>query len=269
MISKEPNGIGKNDVRQFAGNEGRTELIDNLTVRMCDNEERLEQNNYSSDRMPYYKKEYDEQCAEFLRVFSVEQFPFLQESFNDPNVNKRFDLTWKKILSMTSLSHENSGLLSTLDVFFTEPKNVSNYEGVFNTLNYIKNYIYYCLDKSESLDIFKDYDYKKVVVKAILPTIVEYLRDIKKDTELQLSIGKADLLEPESPYFNEEMIVSAVAFGTTYENLVNHNYTEAERLLFLPRTLNKNDNNKNDNNNIDNNNNTNNNNTGKIFVKIM
>lgn len=235
--------LDKGQLEQFRNilcdDESRQDLIDyvNKKISIIKDVSRV---NFSSDRMPYHKEENENGCLQLLQQLSVADFKFLQDTFSVSGANRKCDLDWGKVVGIQTVSFGVPGLLSTLEEFYKDPKNVYDYEGVYNTLNYIKNYIYYCLDEKSSIDIFEDYDEKVKLVTERFPAIAKYLYDIMSGTKLQLSIGNNGLygaISKDGKSFtnNQYKIVEAVAFGTDLKKLEREDYTDSKRLLFLPR----------------------------------
>lgn len=200
---------------------------------------------FSSDRMPYYKEENRKQCIELLKEIKLNELPFLESAMtrDAKGVNLWSFLPLSKIDK--NLTHDECTLLF-LENFFKDKDYIEGHEGVYNTLNYIKNYIYYLLINNNNLnkeDIFIDYDDKYKIVTEQISEIANYLYELRKtDIELKLSIGNAglynttkriDTAKPLSRF--QKRFVSAIAFGTSYEKLEKRNYEDCKRLLFIQR----------------------------------
>lgn len=190
---------------------------------------------FCSDRLPNYRKENEEYYLELAKQINLRDVPFLCDSLNARIVNNfpcpRFYL-------------DDNYSLFCLENWFKEILNMYRREGGYNTYNYIKNYIYYLLLNDSNVgveDIFKQYEEKKLLAKEHVSEIASYLYEYLKNIDgLYLSIGRQGIANtarrtnnsvPLSPY--QEKLVSAVAFGTSYEKLEDRNYEDSKRLLFI------------------------------------
>jgi len=186
------------------------------------------------DRIPNYRKENEEYYLELAKQITLGDVPFLCDSLN-ARVNKfpfpRFYL-------------EDNDSLFYLENWFKDTYNIYHRDGGYNTYNYIKNYIYYLLLNNSNIskkDTFEQYEDKKLLAKEHIAEIASYLYEYLKNVDgLYLSIGRQGIANtarrtnnsaPLSPY--QEKLVSAVAFGTSYEKLEARDYEDCKRLLFV------------------------------------
>ena len=205
---------------------------------------------FSSDRMIYMNDSNQEKIREVLKKLTIDDFLFLEASFK-AYTNRRRNFPFERI-SEFRFKNKNSVLmysfitLDKLDSFFEDDEdNKFLYEGVYNTLNYIKEYIGYCLDDKEDVSkevLFSDYEKKKDIVSINFLTLGKYFSDMREGTKLQLSIGNSGFKSTSTSVkssktltYNQMNLVSAVAFGTSLEKLEEGNYEDCKRLLFLPR----------------------------------
>ena len=198
---------------------------------------------FSSDRLSNYRKENEGRCIELLSELTLNDVPFLRGAFSAREVNRMGPLLTARIDDNLS---DNFNLL-TLNEFFSEPYTVFCYEGVYNSLNYVKNQIYYYLLNNSNVsksELFDGMEYKMELTSKQLADIASYLYEIKKlSSQLKVSTGNAgisgtrkrsDKKDTLSSY--QKRFVQAVAFGTTCEKLENGNYEDCKRLLFIPRS---------------------------------
>lgn len=188
--------------------------------------------NFSSSRMIPHSKDDEIKSLELMKKFNIGDFSFLISSFSTSANRSPF---------FSALIQEGSQQIVTLadlDKYFFDTKHIREYEGVYNTLNYIKNRIYSVKDEL----IFQDYSEKKSVCQLKLGEIASYIKSIKDGTKLQLSIGNVGLTRSANGTYShihpyQQTMIDAVAFGTSLEKLESGNYEDCKRLLFLPRNI--------------------------------
>lgn len=140
---------------------------------------RLTQNNitligdFSSNYIPYYDSELEDKCNEALKTLSLNDFFFFATTFSEKGNTKKegkdFNIFPEELLIKMSDYGINGQLLrkkveypwawfskfddcDALSITFDKIDNMfkdniftEKYEGTYNMLNYIKNYIYYLL----------------------------------------------------------------------------------------------------------------------------
>lgn len=200
---------------------------------------------FSASRLPNYKVENEEFCLQLLNQIIINELPFLEAVMgrDAKGVNAMSFLMHSRIGE--GLNGDNCSLIK-LDDFFKNYHNVNSHEGVYNTFNYVKNYIYGLLISNQNIfkeDIFADYEDKYCLVCEQIADIASYLYEIRKDAdEIKLSIGNAglyattmrnDTIKPLSRF--QRRFVDAIAFGISYEKLEKKDYEECKRLLFVPK----------------------------------
>lgn len=204
---------------------------------------------FSSDRMPNYREENESRCIELLNEIKLNELDFLVSSMSRDakGVNAMSCLPLTRIDK--DLKWDDCTLLS-LETFFKDHYQIESHEGVYNTFNYIKNYIYYLLMNSSSLDrdgVFALYDDKFKMVSEQLADIASYLYEMRNDaSELKLSIGNAGLYNTTRRVDNSKPLsrfqrrfADAIAFGISYDKLEKRDYEECKRLLFVERNRRK------------------------------
>jgi len=200
---------------------------------------------FSSDRMPNYREENENRCIELLNEIKLNELSFLVSSMtrDAKGVNAMTYLPLSKLGK--EINFDNCTLFS-FDNFFKNHYEVESHEGVYNTFNYIKNYIYYLLINNKNLDrddVFALYDDKYQMVSEQIADIASYLYEMRNDfSELKLSIGngglygttkRIDTSKPLSKF--QRRLADAIAFGISYDKLEKRDYEECKRLLFVER----------------------------------
>lgn len=210
-----------------------TELIEYVGNRLARiNEINRDFRNYSSSRVIEHSLADEKRCLDMFKDFYVSQFPFLADSTHSRVNRIGVFMIDRKIVYPDNMT------LAELDEFFYDDLNVYNYEGAYNTLNFIKNRFYAVGSDS----VFLDYAAKKAICRLNLGDIAKYILDIKSGTKLKLSIGEVGLVrtmnsgyKSSRPYQNT--MVEAFAFGTDLAKLEDNNYEDCKRLLYLPRNV--------------------------------
>ena len=187
---------------------------------------------YSSSRMIEHSLEDEKRCLDIFKDFYVFEFPFLVESIHN-RVNRMGIFMYDN-----EVVYPDYMTLAQLDILFKDDNTVYNYEGAYNTLNFIKNRFYAVGSDS----VFLDFAAKKAICRLRLGDIAKYILDIKSGTKLKLSIGEVGLVrtmnsgyKSNRPYQNT--MVEAFAFGTDLNKLKDENYEDCKRLLYLPRNV--------------------------------
>lgn len=219
----------------------RDQLLQNISGKITRREEKSKMiQEFRSGRLPYFDREKKKVVDQTMKKVKLIPFISLFSNSLTSGNNKIHDLSIRRYYS--------TGKLEDMEAFFTKTENRENYEGLYNTFQYIKNYIYYCAQDKEEVtekDIFKDEQEKRGIVTANLVNIATYLEEIREGTKLRLSVGNASLTvstrEKTVPLTKrQEDLVEALAFGMPLEKLQKGNYEDAKRLLYLPRQIKKN-----------------------------
>jgi len=200
---------------------------------------------FSASRLPNYMVENEEDCLRLLEQIFINELPFLKTAMSRDakGVNAMSFLPLSRIGE--GLNSDNCSLIK-LDDFFKDFDYVHSHEGVYNTFNYIKNYIYGLLINNQNItkeDVFADYDDKYCLVCEQIADIASYLYEIRKDSdEIKLSIGNAGLYgttkrDDTSKTLTrfQRRFADAITFGISYEKLEKRDYEECKRLLFVPK----------------------------------
>ncbi len=189
---------------------------------------------YSSERIVPHSLEDEEKLDAFLREFYVEDFLFLVSSFSSSSSANR-----RKVFFYEGVPCLPLGLtLKELDDFFKDDFNKKEYDGIYNTLNFIKNRFY----EVGCSSVFKDHEVKRRVCEVKLGNISKYLLDIKSGSKLKLSIGERGLVRSANGTYNQihpyqNAMIDAFAFSSDLDDLEKDRFDGVKRLLFLPRTV--------------------------------
>ena len=207
-----------------------TEYVGSRLARI--NEINRDFRNYSSSRVIEHSMADEKRCLDMFKEFYVSQFQFLADSTHSRVNRIGVFMIDQKIVYPYNMT------LAELDEFFHDDLNVYNYEGAYNTLNFIKNRFYAVGNDS----VFLNFAEKKAICRLRLGDIAKYILDIKSGTKLKLSIGEVGLVrtmnsgyKSSRPYQNT--MVEAFAFGTDLNKLKDENYEDCKRLLYLPRNV--------------------------------
>lgn len=198
---------------------------------------------YQSSRLPEFYDEYKEQCSFLLSQLTYSDVKFLEVSCEKKgnNVGGRFYFYNQEAYERAST---NVGYLE--NVFDGNDRNIYLYEGVYNTLNYIRTYICRSLHEGKRMeskhDLLQDYEEKLEVVSKSIKEIATELFELRLQIpNSRISVSNQALTRMtqkigNSLTFRQEEFVDAVAFGSSLENLKNKDYKEAKRLLFVPQS---------------------------------
>lgn len=154
---------------------------------------------------------------------------------------KQIEITKNKTIDIKKANY-TSNYIPNVDNIFKYDLFQGDFEGPYNMLNYIKNYIYYLLKQEKELtpkDVFSDYYEKRKLVTIKIRDISSYLCEIRNGTNLRLCIANAGLSRTANKtgeQFNiqQSLFIDALAFGTTLEKIENREYEDYKKLLYLP-----------------------------------
>ncbi len=220
----------------------------NKIIEMRQNES-LCAREYQSGRLPEFYEEYQEECYDILSKIGANDVDFLYCSYINAgnNAGGDFRITHYKRGNLTREEYYKIYTdLSCLEDFFNrDPMNIYLYEGVYNTLNYIKTSICSELRRGKVInnkdDLFAGYEEKQeIITKAIREISKELLMLRIQVPNSRLSVCNQGLYKmskktSEAITKSQEHFINAVAFGSSLENLKESDYSEAKRLLFVPQ----------------------------------
>ena len=231
----------------------------------------FEHNNYDfvSGHIPNYDKELEEKCTEILKQIQINDVFFLLVSFlnkgntkysniyevpifyknlEDKNALENLNILLRMAYRTYYYYRTNHEIQSTLDLWIVDELFKNNlfqkdFEGPYNMLNYIKNYIYQLLKQKKEItpeDIYEDYYEKRELVTIQIKDISSYLCKIRNGTNLRLCISNAGLSKNTNKTgnkitFDQSLYIDALSFGTTLEKLENKDYEDYKKLLYLPK----------------------------------
>lgn len=191
---------------------------------------------YRSDRLPFYKKEHEEKCQWLFRELLRDDFHFVKKCFWSEKVGDD---------SIPISSYFNLHFLSDIEQTIVDNDLLESYENTYNSLYYIKNYIYFMLENYPGMVEKKEqlwflYDEKYAMVLENLPEIAKQLVHFReKIPNSKLSIGNRTILKTShkkgtSISYGQEELIEALAFGCSYDKLKEGNFEDAKRLLYVP-----------------------------------
>lgn len=199
---------------------------------------------YQSNRLPEFYEEYQEQCSKLLSELNYTDLSFLLNSgmFAAGN-NYSGDFRFRKEKYQYDIYRST---IEELDRYFIDhPREIYCYEGLYNTLNYIKASISTMLNSKRNIetkeDLFLDFQEKRYLVTKNLGNISKQLFNLRnKVPNSRLCVGNQALTRNvnksgENITGPQDRFISSIAFGSTLEKLKDKNYEEAERLLFVPQ----------------------------------
>ncbi len=236
------------EIKEMIENE---KLRDQLyqEIKRRENNRTIDLEKYSSGRLPEFYEEYQEQCLRLLSELNYMDLRFLLDSGmfaagNNYGGDFRFRTETKYKEKYQYSPHRST--IQGLDHYFVDhPEAIYYYEGLYNTLNYIKTSISTLLhskgDIESKEELFLDFKEKKYLVTKNLKDISEQLFNLRnKVPDSRLCVGNQSLSRNIHKYGEnitgpQDRFISSIAFGSTLEKLNDGNYEEAERLLFIPQ----------------------------------
>ena len=205
--------------------------------------------NYTSNRLPNYQEQYRNLCNMLLMEQTILDYKFLlQEGFNAAGNNISGDFSFVlHALHNTNYKYyykwyHNLGYISLL---FQDDKLKREYEGTYNTLNYLINAIYKEIDFYDGRipskeRIFTDITLRREAIEDNFLKIVEYLWQIRKSIpNSRLSVGNHGLTKNrnksgDSFSITQQLFIDALAYGCTLNELEDNNFEGAKRLIYVP-----------------------------------
>lgn len=135
--------------------------------------------------------------------------------------------------------------LAYLDEFFKNIDNCLNYQGSYTTYKYVKNYLKEVLvENSKEIDeklVYNNLNVKLQLAKENIVKIANELLTLRESipnsriSVCNQGLKKTSKKVPNSPItFDQQIFISAIAFGTTLEKLEKENYEDAKQLLYIP-----------------------------------
>lgn len=203
--------------------------------------------NYSSSRLPEFYEEYKEKCMKLLDELTYTDVSYLiMPAITDYGNNYGIDFRYHPDPTVAKIYRESHNHIRILDNLFEEKSSlIYYYEGIHNTLNYMKTYMSTMLNSGQNIetkaDLFLDFEEKKKLITTNFKSIAEYLLHVRNQVpNSRLSVNNHVLVKNANKRsgnvtHRQSLFISAIAFGSTLEKLKEENYEEATRLLFVPQ----------------------------------
>ena len=214
-----------------------TERIRKRLQYITKQQESMIPEDYSNKRLPFYKKEFEEEIEERLAEYKVEDLSFL---YDDIEYSLYSDiLRYEKI----SMFKEEIPVI-ILDRFLEKNNRTENAQDIYNTLKYIKNYFYYRKGQGVSLEkqeIMEEWQEKQEILRPNLKELAGYLYSIKDQTPLRISVANNALNRMRKKKEGREItpiqskFIATVAFGSDLGKIKQRNYEDSKRLIYLPK----------------------------------
>ena len=217
-------------------------------------EKMLIQNNYKSNRIPEFELSCFYDCQRILYELKVGDISFFINSFDQKGNNKEGNF-WSfltKLYSECNIQKQikliDSISLGFIDSLFQSKELRENYEGVYNTLNFIKNAIYKKIksnsnNRLEPEILLEDYNNTKKYLDrynyisgacTYLDAIKSYVPNSRSSIS-NYSISKTKKKTNETLTKDQNVLSEAIAFGCLKQELEVCNYTPAKRLIYVPK----------------------------------
>lgn len=219
--------------------------------------------NYQSNRLPNYNRMYTRQVNSLLLTLKLSQFSFLNDSCLDGvgnNKNKYFyqDILYYLNLGDNHYLKERYNMLKNvqvdknvfdsiayMDMMFQSIDLQLEYEGAFNTINFVKNSLYKWLLERErffpnSLFFLDEFNDKKECAKEYFSEAVKFLwEERKKVPNSRLSVsnhGLTKYINKKGDNFTESQmaLVDAIAFSCSINEMLEENFEGVKRLIYVP-----------------------------------
>lgn len=139
---------------------------------------------------------------------------------------------------------EEAKYLRYLEMFFTSEENKALYEGAYNSYMYIKDYLYRLLAYNNDISIqsiLNEQKEKIIITREYIQEICKHLLNLRTritDSRLSAFNNKIRFVakrKPDNFTDHQNQFVELVAFGTTKDNLKSKDFSDIERLIYIPR----------------------------------
>lgn len=207
----------------------------------------LIQQQFTSSRLPDYNSDYMYRAKQLSLELDVSRVERMWKSACfDSRSNIKGDFYTGVFGSDNSqLDKKWMHNLGYISLLFQDENLRKNYEGTYNTVNYLLNGIYKELNRrSGSIETVDDLFYvlpeKEELVKDKFSDIVDYLWTIRSEIpDSRSSIGNHGLSMNRSKVkkkftSSQNALIEAVAYGCTLDELEKGNYEGAKRLIYVP-----------------------------------
>lgn len=226
---------------------GNSDLGRKIQKEIRKREEFLIQQQFTSSRLPDYNSDYMYRAKQLSLELDVSRVERMWKSACfDSRSNIKGDFYTGVFGSDNSqLDKKWMHNLGYISLLFQDENLRKNYEGTYNTVNYLLNGIYKELNRrSGSIETVDDLFYvlpeKEELVKDKFSDIVDYLWTIRSEIpDSRSSIGNHGLSMNRSKVkkkftSSQNALIEAVAYGCTLDELEKGNYEGAKRLIYVP-----------------------------------
>lgn len=139
---------------------------------------------------------------------------------------------------------EEAKYLRYFETFFENAENRELYEGTFNSYMYMKDYLYRLLTNNDDIsmpEVFSEQRKKFILAKDSIQDISKFLLDIRtriSDSRLSAFNNKLRFCAKSKPSVltdYQRQYIELVSFGTSLEQLENKDFSDTERLIYIPK----------------------------------
>lgn len=205
------------------------------------------QKEWRSDRLPDYDDSLFYKCQKIMFDLKINDLLFVGSTFPQ-NPNNKAGSFWQFLTDLDSHYQLNGDIsLGLLDMLFKNGQLQKDYEGVYNSLNFVKNTIYRKMQhghKSEcdSLSLLQSFKINKKYINEHLgmKNVCFHLDQVRSGIpDCRSSISNGSIFRGKnkigkSVTIAQDFLTDAVAFSTFYSELEKEEYKAAERLLYVP-----------------------------------
>lgn len=205
------------------------------------------QEQFRSDRLPDFSLDNLYKVKQLSLEFDMDMLPFFWKcACFDSNNNSKGDFYIGMFGSdKGELDRKWMHNLGYMLLLFQEESLRADYEGVYNTVNYMVNGIYKELNRwggnvCNIHQIFSDLREKKAVVQDNFSDVVAYLWTVRNAVfDSRSSIGNQGLTvnrckTNKKLSDSQKALIEAVAYGCSLDELEKGNYEGAKRLIYVP-----------------------------------
>lgn len=206
------------------------------------------QEQFASSYVPEFNSDYMFKCRQLSMDFDVMRLPYLWKSTCfDAAGNLEGDfyigMFGKDKSEIDKKWMHNLGYLSLI---FADEELACNYEGTYNTVNYLINSIYRNIARHDGVvdsvnTLFLDMPEKEAIVTDKFVEVVEYLWDVRNHVmDSRSSIGNHGLTANKNKIKShispqQRALIEAVSFGCSIDELKEGDYEGAKKLIYVPR----------------------------------
>lgn len=243
-------GVSTNDLKcllKIVDNSKISGQISREIERRSELEKFLSQKDFTSDRFPDYNFDFVTKCNQLMLEFDVSRLPKLWQSTcfdsgNNSNGDFYIGMFGKDKDALERKWMHNLGYISLL---FADENLRRDYEGSYNTVNYLINGIYKDLNSgnvSSVDDLFLEFDERKAIATERFRDIVYYLCSVRQGVYgARSSIGNHGLTVnarkvTDGVSNHQAALIEAIAYGCSLDELKSENYEGTKRLIYVPQS---------------------------------